>query len=158
TYVENTQLIANSKYQHQDHLHIRGEYDYEMLISIAKLGSPPHTWRIPNMLYNFSRHFRITSTDVENTQEIWSIAIRFKDHLNIRGEYQIRFITFLSISGSPPHTWRILKRSGALPLDLRITSTYVENTYRCVLDQPNQRDHLHIRGEFRKLCIIKKMA
>ena len=31
----------------EDHLHTRGEYRKEAKRSIKRVGSPPHTWRIP---------------------------------------------------------------------------------------------------------------
>ena len=54
----------------QDHLHIRGEYQViGKTISIDE-GSPPHTWRIQVIqdVANFCN--RITSTYVENTDEL----------------------------------------------------------------------------------------
>ena len=54
-----------------------------------------------------------------------------------------------TLTGSPPHTWRI-------PLDMtisnaanRITSTYVENTIFPSVTMAVFQDHLHIRGEYK---------
>src|SRR5699024_9331740 len=59
--------------------------------------------------------------------------------------------------GSPPHTWRILIAFSVVPADLRITSTYVENTASLYQIQSPKRDHLHIRGEYpRRACPIGK--
>ena len=67
---------------------------------------------------------------------------------HIRGEYSIQVATLSSFSGSPPHTWRIPERAILRSCSLRITSTYVENTYRWFFWWCCQQDHLHIRGEY----------
>ena len=50
-----------------DHLHIRGEYILPWLHIEARLGSPPHTWRILSKGYCRFMANGITSTYVENT-------------------------------------------------------------------------------------------
>ena len=50
------------------------------------------------------------------------------DHLHIRGEYFSGFVTEITSSGSPPHTWRIPPLTALSKTVTRITSTYVENT------------------------------
>ena len=50
--------------------------------------------------------------------------------------------------GSPPHTWRILNEDATFPVNIRITSTYVENTVITIDSQAEDEDHLHIRGEY----------
>ena len=50
--------------------------------------------------------------------------------------------------GSPPHTWRILFMMKLQVIVPRITSTYVENTFRFSLYSSQLEDHLHIRGEY----------
>ena len=85
---------------------------------------------------------------MENTTTTYARWNQKKDHLHIRGEYDVyKDIPDLN-SGSPPHTWRILSITGILLTNNRITSTYVENTrvvpvYICI-----NWDHLHIRGEY----------
>ena len=67
TYVENTYTMGPRKTSYWDHLHIRGEY----LMSLGTVddaeGSPPHTWRIPQLPILGEVTVRITSTYVENT-------------------------------------------------------------------------------------------
>ena len=55
--------------------------------------------------------------------------------------------------GSPPHTWRILSSIGSAIMTARITSTYVENTVRHNDRLDALRDHLHIRGEYKKIMV-----
>ena len=50
--------------------------------------------------------------------------------------------------GSPPHTWRILLLETSIEFNVRITSTYVENTLPVFLFFRGIWDHLHIRGEY----------
>ncbi len=92
---------------------------------------------------------RITSTYVENTVVCCGYSIKGKDHLHIRGEYMMTLIALLMMVGSPPHTWRILWNKHCSKWYLRITSTYVENTLRPSVDAVGDKDHLHIRGEYK---------
>ena len=98
---------------------------------------------------------RITSTHVENTEtKRYHICI-FQDHLHTRGEYSFLEVTWLSLVGSPPHTWRILANSYVTAQRLGITSTHVENTPFEPLYHVFTRDHLHTRGEYKT---VKKMS
>ncbi len=95
------------------------------------IGSPPHTWRILLLWMQPEHLMRITSTHVENT-----ISYPFR---------------IISPMGSPPHTWRILHCINCLFDSTRITSTHVENTMKFTSYRPNDRDHLHTRGEYRTI-------
>ena len=60
-------------------------------------------------------------------------------------------------SGSPPLTWRTLLNDVRVLVAYRITSTYVENTYVCLLRVFRIKDHLHLRGEHTVLevaCLV----
>ena len=88
----------------------------------------PHTWRILDEIINSIFKCRIISTYVENTftnsrSNLWS-----KDHLHIRGEYNLLPKIQIIQLGSSPHTWRILRTNLSKPQKSRIISTYVENT------------------------------
>ena len=93
------------------------------------MGSPPHTWRIPEPNAIIDNKLRITSTYVENTNRTLSMFEYEKDHLHIRGEYTWKQVFILIIIGSPPHTWRIPVVIAVTMDRDRITSTYVENTF-----------------------------
>ena len=148
TYVENTLTSLWTISKLQDHLHIRGEYCIPLTMPIFYIGSPPHTWRILLSWCVMQRLMRITSTYVENTIYIDCATFSRQDHLHIRGEY-LNPKTQSGISlGSPPHTWRIPTYMWLACADLRITSTYVENTIRKYKNVNNIQDHLHIRGEY----------
>ena len=128
TYVENTYQNHQDKNMFQDHLHIRGEYSEAIRPTGKDSGSPPHTWRILCESEQRQRSLRITSTYVENTDDIWLDDATKQDHLHIRGEYlQVSIIVF-SYLGSPPHTWRIQCFVNSFSVIFGITSTYVENT------------------------------
>ena len=111
-------------------------------------GSPPHTWRILGKDLWKDVSGRITSTYVENTALGLRKTTVTQDHLHIRGEYRFGYIPQWKATGSPPHTWRILKRTRPYERHLRITSTYVENTYPVDKPVAIRQDHLHIRGEY----------
>ena len=85
---------------------------------------------------------------MENTYGESNTGYRLWDHLHIRGEYSILGHTKVDLTGSPPHTWRILLYDVVSVGLLGITSTYVENTLNRVLKSHRARDHLHIRGEY----------
>ena len=93
-----------------------------------KKGSSPHTWRIQIDTFIENHEVRIISTYVENTTEIFDNDNVDKDHLHIRGEYLIATALIDGKSGSSPHTWRILAKYYSKWVNLRIISTYVENT------------------------------
>ena len=116
--------------------------------NILGTGSPPHTWRI--LTYDKKKHIadRITSTYVENTCLKYPYLRQQRDHLHIRGEYQVSHTELQHHSGSPPHTWRILNKTLTINKDCGITSTYVENTVLLKLIVYPPWDHLHIRGEY----------
>ena len=128
TYVENTYRWFFWWCCQQDHLHIRGEYGLLRFRRHYVRGSPPHTWRI------------LSAAD--------SSALLKRDHLHIRGEYTSEIDLIFVLLGSPPHTWRILCIVISMDIHMRITSTYVENTYDVLTAEDNLQDHLHIRGEY----------
>ena len=108
TYVENTTVVSLVVNTSKDHLHIRGEYLIHLWLNHMQLGSPPHTWRI-----------------------LWVPLLAdpiVRDHLHIRGEYYFSRTTARIGVGSPPHTWRIPSVISIETVNIRITSTYVENT------------------------------
>ena len=131
TYVENTIICVLVHSSIQDHLHIRGEYFIVGYPQAIAIGSSPHTWRIlsrPNLF-----------------------KLILQDHLHIRGEYMSKWINFKINEGSSPHTWRILINICTQFGNLRIISTYVENTHDRPYTLDRVWDHLHIRGEYQLL-------
>src|SRR5699024_5876140 len=148
TYVENTDCIFGSTSRPKDHLHIRGEYCQSLPDTKSQTGSPPHTWRILLGADLKKKDLRITSTYVENTRAGHVQLANHRDHLHIRGEYELRFRLKNTSVGSPPHTWRILVQTAIQLFQVRITSTYVENTVGSIEWPLHSRDHLHIRGEY----------
>ena len=125
-----------------------GEYLNPELHPLNQLGSPPHTWRILLSAGLVSATGGITSTYVENTLLHHLIHLQYRDHLHIRGEYFIKCRKTTAHNGSPPHTWRIRAGRRFSMRDVRITSTYVENTHQRPWIPVHYQDHLHIRGEY----------
>ena len=115
------------------------------------IGSPPHTWRIPNDGDPVHTDMRITSTYVENTSQTVAKRNKSQDHLHIRGEYRLRSYLIAQLQGSPPHTWRIPYPLRTESYKTGITSTYVENTINPAKPSADRQDHLHIRGEYLSL-------
>ena len=85
---------------------------------------------------------------MENTDTLFALKCQGEDHLHIRGEYELRQSRLILTIGSPPHTWRILLAMGYWIDEIRITSTYVENTVWQFGIDGYYWDHLHIRGEY----------
>ena len=114
--------------QVKDHLHIRGEYRFYQIPKNYHVGSSPHTWRILLKSGTFLKIIRIISTYVENTNLKINEFMGTEDHLHIRGEYVLGFVALKDRLGSSPHTWRIRIRVCSTKRQIRIISTYVENT------------------------------
>ena len=64
----------------------------------------------------------------------------------------------VSVIGSSPHTWRTLSDYQTKAGDVRIISTYVENTGDFLAENGKKEDHLHIRGEHRSLFMKRKLV
>ena len=67
TCVENTMIFQTIQKRIRDHLHMCGEYYHCWSNVFQGYGSPPHVWRIQDVELHETKHFRITSTCVENT-------------------------------------------------------------------------------------------
>ena len=72
-------------------------------------GSSPLTWRILHHTHLFRRMIGIISTYVENTYQIYHLALLDRDHLHLRGEYPVFADNRIVGTGSSPLTWRILE-------------------------------------------------
>ena len=113
-------------------------------------GSSPLTWRIRLSRSSAWRLNGIISTYVENTPSVLMNSWEFGDHLHLRGEYQDMAQLIQLQQGSSPLTWRIPSLSVKLKSSDRIISTYVENTHAPCVRALGERDHLHLRGEYKR--------
>ena len=80
-----------------------------------------------------------------------NLSMNLWDHLHIRGEYLKLPSKMSPLLGSSPHTWRILDPDDLRGERIGIISTYVENTSPTLKRSNSGKDHLHIRGEYRKV-------
>ena len=87
--MEKTRLFGVIESLTGDHLHIRGENLFAIIINFAKIGSPPHTWRKPKQKDISLVGLRITSTYVEKTWKFARVGAYLQDHLHIRGENKL---------------------------------------------------------------------
>ena len=87
TCVENTESYEDEFRTIWDHLHMCGEYQNQHLMILKGMGSPPHVWRIRNAIRDVFNNGGITSTCVENTDNLMLLAIHSWDHLHMCGEY-----------------------------------------------------------------------
>ena len=63
----------------------------------------------------------------------------------------------MTLSGSSPHTWRILQDGAEMLGVARIISTYVENTITRSIGAQQDEDHLHIRGEYSSVSLVHRI-
>ena len=127
---------------------MRGEYEKHIVELYHNLGSPPQAWRIHQSRCSNFFNWDITSTGVENTHAINQAKNSAEDHLHRRGEYSHCFLQVAHVLGSPPHAWRIPVLQLNRYTNIGITSTCVENTSWLPCRQIQERDHLHMRGEY----------
>ena len=111
-------------------------------------GSPPHTWGIPAKIKHHDCSLGITPTYMGNTQPFGLRPDHQKDHPHIHGEYQLLAVRFRHAVGSPTHTWGILYGLVSLVAVMRITPTYMGNTFNNWAKLPRVQDHPHIHGEY----------
>ena len=147
--MENTLHYCVQSNDQQDHLHTRGEYYCRTNCVYFLLGSPPHTWRIPQHKCSVFRTNGITSTHVENTLSSFELGRSSKDHLHTRGEYNLLIFVGGRTIGSPPHTWRIQLQTLIKLKCAGITSTHVENT---VNKSQYNNNHKTIDPKISSLC------
>ena len=147
--MENTYRNFGSLFLIRDHLHTRGEYRKTMPTLKLNEGSPPHTWRIRSLQNLTKQQKRITSTHVENTEQVVNRLLDHEDHLHTRGEYALKHENIAGKLGSPPHTWRILGTPSKNRTSFGITSTHVENT---VNKSQYNNNHKTIDPKISSLC------
>ena len=109
TYMGNTDKTAHAADVEQDHPHIHGEYSRTWARAASLQGSPPHTWGIPLRFWITFLTGRITPTYMGNTRCGLMRTMACEDHPHIHGEYQVPITTATGQTGSPPHTWGILR-------------------------------------------------
>ena len=108
------------------------------------------------MVQTLKLRMRITSTCVENTSSKESPIRCSEDHLHMRGEYSHALQQRQSVTGSPPHAWRIPNPTNARRTVEGITSTCVENTNSSHSRSNTDEDHLHMRGEYAPARLLQR--
>ena len=71
----------------------------------------------------------ITPTYMGNTLALAGVTVWLEDHPHIHGEYLPFALNVYRLPGSPPHTWGIQTRNNYNLKPLRITPTYMGNTF-----------------------------
>ena len=84
-----------------------------------------------------------------NTEKLKFWGNDGEDHPHLRGEYFGLVVVVATFLGSPPPTWGILNSACRCGLDVGITPTYVGNTKTPLDTTAENRDHPHLRGEYR---------
>ena len=91
TCVGNTFLIGRNPILHQDHPHLRGEYEAYVALLPAPEGSPPLAWGILGFFLTLLIILGITPTCVGNTLKSIPRSRPRGDHPHLRGEYSFQF-------------------------------------------------------------------
>ena len=112
----------------EDHPHPCGEYGLQEPTVLHRPGSPPPVWGIRACPSRASMFCRITPTRVGNTPHCSFLVVLIKDHPHPCGEYSIALNLIVTVVGSPPPVWGILRQVRVLPLPEGITPTRVGNT------------------------------
>ena len=134
-----------------------GEYLTTMVRLTPSRGSPPHVWRILQLILPIFKTEGITSTCVENTPLLGIFLKVILDHLHMCGEYFKKPLIDTDRTGSPPHVWRILIGAAVSAVSKGITSTCVENTNSYHVVWKIYQDHLHMCGEYRMFRKLKPL-
>ena len=169
TYVGHTGTIWITSVMPSVHPHIRGAYGNLPAEWIELDGSSPHTWGIPAGPYHPRRcrpvhpHIRGAYVELLNRcREMYRFIPTYVGHTecgnenpaastvhpHIRGAYLLTSVGLLSLPGSSPHTWGILRGFDFSRNDTRFIPTYVGHTTcgsQCAL---LGSVHPHIRGAY----------
>ena len=127
TDVEKTSSLQCRFHPSRKHLHGRGE-DFEVKDDRGRISGN-------------------TSTDVEKTKFPNPSANPSRKHLHGRGEDDIKPLAIVGVLETPPRTWRRQVSVLSVVCLLGNTSTDVEKTTGKTIDMPQDRKHLHGRGE-----------
>ena len=132
----------------EDHPHLRGEYERQVVARHIDRGSPPLAWGIPSKLMKREIGLRITPTCVGNTVLSFAVIVCDRDHPHLRGEYKEVPRVDDDDEGSPPLAWGIRMASSLAVHRPRITPTCVGNTIALANEEAPMWDHPHLRGEY----------
>ena len=145
--MEKTSTAYTASARRRKHLHARGENIERPFRLVSKGETPPRTWRKLAPASAPICAIRNTSTHVEKTV-LACLGVDFREkHLHARGENLRMNSALLSFPETPPRTWRKRSASSGICSACRNTSTHVEKTRAGVVAVPNDKKHLHARGE-----------
>src|SRR5205807_8788257 len=88
-----------------------GQYAGHADPPLPKTGSPPHAWGIQDPDDYRRQPARFTPTCVGNTGKPSLIVSGPAVHPHMRGEYFNIHNPIITVYGSPPHAWGILRRT-----------------------------------------------
>src|SRR5690606_13913816 len=91
--------------------HTRGEHCSVFVLSVARIGSSPHTWGTPHHAAPWLRPQRFIPTHVGNTPSSPMMLTVQPVHPHTRGEHIHSAIYGAEACGSSPHTRGTLKKS-----------------------------------------------
>ena len=127
-YAGNTSAMSQGQCGTRVHPRIRGEYSGFLLMRSTGRGSPPHTRGIHIIDVTLNVATRFTPAYAGNTAVSLIIAMRFRVHPRIRGEYRNAEEAMTRAKGSPPHTRGIRWLLACVERLFRFTPAYAGNT------------------------------
>ena len=131
----------------QDHPRIRGEHPCLRALTIATLGSSPHTRGAPQGRQIAHDQQRIIPAYAGSTVEPSEMLTAQKDHPRIRGEHVAPQYHKGRHAGSSPHTRGAHLAGGGGGVDVGIIPAYAGSTRSCSGLTCSTGDHPRIRGE-----------
>ena len=129
------------------HPHTRGENSSSIMPTPTANGSPPHAWGKCNTALRCFMSSRFTPTRVGKIISPVRMPVASSVHPHTRGENGTLDRWPAAPSGSPPHAWGKLPKTGNAEVDLRFTPTRVGKMHDATLPAWEGTVHPHTRGE-----------
>ena len=131
-----------------NYLRVRGEYLLYSRFKRSIRELPPRARRILGTVFPVPYIFGTTSACAENTACSRNLAANIRNYLRVRGEYVIITVTGWKNQELPPRARRILNADDGTENEDGTTSACAENTRHRLIQQPQVRNYLRVRGEY----------
>ena len=130
-----------------DHLRLRGELAWLLVIATPLTGPPPPSRRALLDLIRSATTSRTTSAFAESSPSAARACAAWSDHLRLRGELDLRLPLVHQFDGPPPPSRRARGGCDATRALTRTTSAFAESSRAGPTRDAWRTDHLRLRGE-----------
>ena len=146
---ENTPFCLFIRWGVRNYLRVRGEYTPPAKWCGWSRELPPRARRIPNAAPPICTPFGTTSACAENTALLTRDNNKHWNYLRVRGEYCEREFRHIHDLELPPRARRIHNSLKPMNQSYGTTSACAENTLHGIIHDPQIRNYLRVRGEYR---------